>query len=618
MDFPNRSNKNFSIFIRSTEKLWILIAFILFCLASGSISEVSQSQPVSTDKYFSNLEKVRGPVRDNGNEEIGLLFGWPRRMIGQVSLWGRCPTVVDIDSNRDWEFSLLNTEGHLCVFQHDGAYFPGFPTVPHRGNRPATWVDSRHNSTSAAGVVSEDGQQEIVYITDIGYLHVIDENQDEHEPFPIDLGRGVKAGVPCLSDIDGNGDLEILFNTYPSHADSFESNAEIHVFNSIGQEIDGFPVEYPRGSTSSTVVGDITGDNSLDIIIGNSRYLDSPAQIWAWESNGSRIDGFPTGEFQTIRGAPTLADITGDGNLDIIFWAAESSGRSAGIFAYNGRGEIIENFPLECQIGHPEASPAIADITGDNSPEIVFGNFNLEGESLIYSWSSDGSLLEGFPIEIENTIVGTILIADVSGDGVGEIIATLNSPGNIPGEIVAFNFEGTMAEGFPLSLDNFEAMSFIGTPSIWDIDNDGDMDIIAITTNHNVLLWDTPGQVTDDVWLTYKGDMQRTGVRPVDNPGSVNLTDPLLMPCEVEISTFPNPFNKSTFLHFNLPTAGFFKVSLLDIQGRLIESLFSGERQPGVFDLQINAAELNLSSGLYFCKWLNNSEQGVVRLLYLP
>lgn len=598
-------------------KLLICLTAIIFLTGGNAIAFENATE--SRENFSFNLmHDIQGPVRDNP-DNFDVQFGWPRSLTGSEAMWGQSITVMDFDGFGDWELAILNTENRLHAFQHDAANVPGFPIRTHLGNRPRSWVNPRHNATTAAGDFSGDGVTDLVYITDIGYLHVVREDETEPQPFPIDIGLNANSGVPVLSDFDGDGELEIIFSSYSSHQDSMNSNALLHVIKRNGEELENWPVFFPRGSGSSPVSGDIDNDGNPEIVIGNSRYLDESAQIWAWKVDGSLVDGFPFGHFHTIGGSPTLADINGDGDLNILFWAADADQNTAGVYVLNGNGETIDGFPVECIPGHPEGNPVVADINGDESPEIVFGTFNPVTGGCIYAWTCTGDLLDSFPLQLDNSVIGSVLLADMSGDGITDIVAALSPVEGNHGLISAWGSDSNVLEGFPISLGDYGGGVISATPTIWDIDRDWDLDLMAVTTDRRLFIWDTPGQVTRDVWLTYKADMHRSGIRPADNPlSSPIVVDKPVIPSKIQFEAFPNPFNSSARIIFRASRVDFRKIDLIDQAGRLISQLQSKETVPGEFETVIDSQALSLAAGLYFCRITNGSSVFVTRLLYMP
>ena len=62
-------------------------------------------------------------------------------------------------------------------------------------------------------------------------------------------------------------------------------------------------------------------------------------------------------------------------------------------------------------------------------------------------------------------------------------------------------------------------------------------------------------------------------------------------------SAYPNPFNPSTIISFDLPDADMVSLDIFDIAGRQVASLISEYMIPGSH--QINWNPGNLSSGIY-------------------
>ena len=79
------------------------------------------------------------------------------------------------------------------------------------------------------------------------------------------------------------------------------------------------------------------------------------------------------------------------------------------------------------------------------------------------------------------------------------------------------------------------------------------------------------------------------------------------MPTEVSLSpAYPNPFNPSTNLSYTVPQDGSVKLSVYDINGRLVESLVDSHQQAGSYNAVWNAS--NISSGVYFVRLSASSE----------
>jgi len=75
----------------------------------------------------------------------------------------------------------------------------------------------------------------------------------------------------------------------------------------------------------------------------------------------------------------------------------------------------------------------------------------------------------------------------------------------------------------------------------------------------------------------------------------------ILLPEELGISTiYPNPFNATTTIAYNLPISGEIRLSIQDLQGREISVLYDGRQNAGFKMATWNAG--HQPSGLYLCR----------------
>ena len=78
-----------------------------------------------------------------------------------------------------------------------------------------------------------------------------------------------------------------------------------------------------------------------------------------------------------------------------------------------------------------------------------------------------------------------------------------------------------------------------------------------------------------------------------------SLREKLYLPEDYSLSSaYPNPFNPATSLNFSIPIESKVKISVYDIQGRLVQELLNDLIKPGTYDIQWLAS--NYSSGIYF------------------
>lgn len=86
--------------------------------------------------------------------------------------------------------------------------------------------------------------------------------------------------------------------------------------------------------------------------------------------------------------------------------------------------------------------------------------------------------------------------------------------------------------------------------------------------------------------------MKPTGIiaqRPASVPSGLTLYD-----------NYPNPFNPSTTIRYELATNSFAMLRVYDLFGREMETLVNEFENKGVWVVRFDASQLNLSSGVYF------------------
>jgi len=88
--------------------------------------------------------------------------------------------------------------------------------------------------------------------------------------------------------------------------------------------------------------------------------------------------------------------------------------------------------------------------------------------------------------------------------------------------------------------------------------------------------------------------------RSVNQITSVNESH-LSVPTQFSLAqNFPNPFNPTTRIQFEIPEKSFVNMKLFNLGGQEVASLANGEFQPGVHEVTVSGSEL--ASGAYFYK----------------
>jgi len=81
------------------------------------------------------------------------------------------------------------------------------------------------------------------------------------------------------------------------------------------------------------------------------------------------------------------------------------------------------------------------------------------------------------------------------------------------------------------------------------------------------------------------------------------------------IGNYPNPFNNSTVIKFNLPNSGNVEITVYNINGQKVATAFNGNLNAGINNISFTSD--NLSSGIYIYRVKTNSNisQGKMMLI---
>jgi len=186
----------------------------------------------------------------------------------------------------------------------------------------------------------------------------------------------------------------------------------------------------------------------------------------------SQMPGFPVtvvgnSVFKNMRGL-ALADIDNDNASDIVF-AANST-----LYVYSHSG-LLWQHPLSGTAIYP---PSVADMNNDGHPEVVQVTGGSPDNGHIYVFDKDGNVLTGWPVNFNNHwIICAPALADLDNDSIMEIVVCERmSPA---GKVHILKLNGTeFSTAWPVTLDGIPAV----TPSVADVDNDGEKEIVAYST----------------------------------------------------------------------------------------------------------------------------------------
>ncbi|PKI43390.1 hypothetical protein CRG98_036147 [Punica granatum] len=148
---------------------------------------------------------------------------------------------------------------------------------------------------------------------------------------------------------------------------------------------------------SSPTVVDLDGDGNLDILVGTSFGL-----FYILDHQGKIRKKFPL-EMAEIQGAVVAADINDDGKIELV--TTDTHGNVA---AWTPQGEEIWEKHLK---SHIPQGPTIGDVDGDGHTDIVIPT--ISGNIYVLS-GKDGSFVRPYPYRTHGRVMNQVLLVDLN------------------------------------------------------------------------------------------------------------------------------------------------------------------------------------------------------------
>ncbi|RMG67005.1 MAG: T9SS C-terminal target domain-containing protein [Calditrichaeota bacterium] len=320
-----------------------------------------------------------------------------------------------------------------------------------------------------------------------------------------------------FADIDADGDLDLFWGDFFTESLYFLENSgtctnpNIHIVSN----------QYPPGSPILTGgfnvprFADIDADGDLDLFVGVQGGAVSNTQnlvdnFFFLENIGTPQSPdffFQTGTFVSSidigdKSIPALADINGDGDLDLIVANEVNppNGQTSHLILFSNQGSATQpSFRLTnthftgLEVGFNYA-PAFGDLDGDGDLDLLVGEWSGNLNYL----RNDGTAQAPQYVLVEENFAGidvglnsTPALVDIDADGDLDLFI-----GEFSGNINFYRNEGTaQSPAFVLDTTHYLGLD-VGQhsfPAFADIDHDGDPDLFVGNANGEVVFYRNQG-----------------------------------------------------------------------------------------------------------------------------
>jgi hypothetical protein len=524
-----------------------------------------------------------------------LVKGWPKHTIPEQLFE---PAVFGRGQSK--KLAVLSERGRLYVYGSDTSQIPGSrsATYSYVNARGSTYSSSPAYDTVFSEPISYDSlDKPFVFPTVIndtmlipsasGKLYIVASTGsgsisiDTVDPFIASpssylsrLSSG-KWGIGCANGFCKIGNI----GSYSTIVDSIplQSRSPVNALCALSLRPDSFAciqadtflsicristrsalktVKVQNGIPPFTLVsGDINRDGSPEIIVSDSR-----KGLWAYTDGLVLAPGWtgpqdPPGVRKSLplnTAPPSLADINGDGYLDIIY------GDVQGVYAVNYKGVSISGWPAlldnRYYRGNVTCSPVV--VKNGQGPLTIYHsptgqNETFEIDSIIRYDKSKGLIVfrrrDGTTDSISGLTASYIDSALTLGDSLvtpivlpGGFIDAIDKNGKRPLKTIGSN---QLYSNWPLTVGG----SIGASPLVDDFDSDGRLNLFAVSQSGFVYRWKLESQVIGDssLWKQVGYD----GSRPFAYLAKLASVSANKGP-PITFFSYPNPTDRTGFVYF--------------------------------------------------------------------
>jgi len=384
----------------------------------------------------------------------------------------------------------------------------------------------------------------------------------------------------CAEDINGDGNIDVIATAAIAHQVCWWSNDG------------GTPIQWTKHLIVSNyteahgiIAIDLDKDQKMDIV--STAAALNKITWWKNEtgSGTSWIEQTIDNNYNYTQSV-CAGDFNLDGHTDIV--AAALNANQIAWYKNDGgnpiqwtKNIIANNFSLAHSV-------KVCEINGDSLPDILGAAYGIH--EISYWQNMGGNPITWEKHSIDNSYAGPLEVcaADIDYDGDIDVAGT----SGIGGQVAWWSNEG----GNPIQwVKHILAFNFYDAWPIClgDIDNDGDIDVVAGSSTLDEIRW------WENLLITSAVERSNNSV-----PNQFEL-----------LQNFPNPFNPTTKIIYSIPLSSKVEIKVFSLQGNKIETLVNEEKVAGIYEITWNAK--NLSSGIYFCNLRSENYTNTIMMLLI-
>ncbi len=375
--------------------------------------------------------------------------------------------------------------------------------------------------TPALVDLNDDGKQDVVVASDDDNVYALS-GATGLPLWTYDAGDGfLMHGSPAIGYLNGDDVPDVVIGT---------GIGKMLALNGAGppgdpESIVLWDFEADGGIAGTPGLADVTGDGIVDVCFGS---YDQKVHMLNG-ATGEEIWFYYVGPgMNNIDCSPVMVDINGDDVADCVIGARDGEGETKGaIFAINGvNGNDIWYYGDIW--GNSRRGPAPAQIDGDGIWDFIVTAYQTEQFSIYAISGATGEMIYkrlGPDIDPDTPFnYSSPIIGDFTGDGHLNVIygrmdgyIDMVNAGDLdyPGEFAGRNLH-------KMQVSSGTKQEIYGTPAMADIDNDGEWELIACNMRGYTYVLDMHAPIPVDIsmrcWTQHSGNRWNTGAPEFEPP----------------------------------------------------------------------------------------------------
>jgi hypothetical protein len=226
--------------------------------------------------------------------------------------------------------------------------------------------------------------------------------------------EGVWASSIAFSDIDGDGDEDVLITGYNG---SDERISKLYINDGLGNFTERTGTPFYGVDFSSIAFSDVDSDGDEDVLItGRNSSFEQISKLYTNDGLGNFTERTGTPFESVYFSSIAFSDVDGDGDQDVLITGQNSSDvQISKLYTNDGLGNFTE------MAGTPfdevyASSIAFSDVDGDGDEDVLITGENGSDEEIAKLYTNDGMVSSNDDLKTENSL-GFLLFPNPSASG---------------------------------------------------------------------------------------------------------------------------------------------------------------------------------------------------------